>query len=740
MKKRLHIFEKIQNTVCRFLMFGIRPVFLVFIRDLKTIARSISVIIIMVGLCLLPSLYAWINIYACWDPYSNTGNLPVAVVNKDQGTVYNGKVINVGKSVIEELEKNESIGWVFVSEWQGNYGLNEGKYYALIEIPDDFSSKLVTLTTSTPQKPAISYRVNMKLNSIATKITDAAKNKLISTIKTSFVKTVTEEALNELKSEINSSNLKTSRIRELKNTLTQTNSDIARLKKHISAANEDSEKLQQYLNQCITTLPKVTEQLNSLQNITDANKSLTQQTKQTIQTISSDLNADIQNLTELNNRNQQMISTLQQINSNSINKDVIGVMEQCSSLCNSVHIMLKADAEQIRTLNTNYKLTTLSLLESSLKYADRLVVSERDALDKQIPLLRADTSKASINAALNSLSEISNEITKQTQDVSNNIQVNGRPLLNSLVDSLNAKLDDANNLAELGKAIQPQLNALAVFGGASSRLSVSQANRLNDNLTTLQNDLDRLNSKIDDVTIEDIDQLIDLTENNPSEISDFLSSPIEVKEETVYNTDTFGVGLTPFYTVLAIWVGALLSCALLTVECENTVGGIKLNLKQKHFGKMLLFLSLSLIQSTIVTLGDVFLLGVNPADFGLLMGISVLTSITFTVMIFTLVSLFGNVGKAIAMVMMVFQIAGAGGIYPIQTNPEIFGKLQPLWPFTYAINCYREAIAGPVWSSVQYNIRALLIFLGTFLILAVLKKPFHKLNTRMEEIYQRAQI
>ncbi|NLG92031.1 MAG: YhgE/Pip domain-containing protein [Clostridiales bacterium] len=740
MKKRLHIFEKIQNTVYRFLMFGIRPVFLVFIRDLKTIARSISVIIIIVGLCLLPSLYAWINIYACWDPYSNTGNLPIAVVNKDQGTVYNGKVINVGKSVIEELEDNESIGWDFVSEWQGNYGLNEGKYYALIEIPEDFSSKLVTLTTSIPQKPAITYRVNMKLNSIATKITDAAKNKLISNIKTSFVKTVTEEVLNELKSEIDSSNLKTSRIRELKNTLTQTNSDIARLKKHISAANEDSEKLQQYLNQCITTLPKVTEQLNSLQNITDANKSLTQQTKQTIQTISSDLNADIQNLTELNNRNQQMISTLQQINNNSINKDVIGVMEQCSSLCNSVHIMLKADAEQIRTLNANYKLTTLSLLESSLKYADRLVVSERDALDKQIPLLRADTSKASINAALNSLSEISNEITKQTQDVSNNIQVNGRPLLNSLVDGLNAKLDDANNLAELGKAIQPQLNALAVFGGASSRLSVSQANRLNDNLTTLQNDLDRLNSKIDDVTIEDIDQLIELTENNPSEISEFLSSPIEVKEETVYNTDTFGAGLTPFYTVLAIWVGALLSCALLTVECENTVGGIKLNLKQKHFGKMLLFLSLSLIQSTIVTLGDVFLLGVNPADFGLLMGISVLTSITFTVMIFTLVSLFGNVGKAIAMVMMVFQIAGAGGIYPIQTNPEIFGKLQPLWPFTYAINCYREAIAGPVWSSVQYNVRALLIFLGTFLILAVLKKPFHKLNTRMEEIYQRAQI
>ena len=201
-----------------------------------------------------------------------------------------------------------------------------------------------------------------------------------------------------------------------------------------------------------------------------------------------------------------------------------------------------------------------------------------------------------------------------------------------------------------------------------------------------------------------------------------------------------GVGLTPFYTVLAIWVGALLSCALLTVECEDRINGVKLDLRQKHFGKMLLFLLLSFIQSTIITLGDVLVLGVKPANFALMFGVSVLTSITFTVIIFTLVSIWGNIGKALAVVMMVFQIAGAGGVYPIQTNPEIFGMLEPLWPFTYAINFFREAIAGPVWGNVIYNFKSMLLFLVLFLLLVVLKKPFHKINMIIEHKFKEAQI
>ena len=684
------------------------------------------------GLCFLPSLYAWINIYACWDPYSRTGNLPVAIVSKDQGAVYNGKVVNVGDSVIEELKKNESIGWDFVDEWQANYGLNEGKYYALIEIPDNFTARLITLTTATPQKPVITYRVNEKLNSIATKITDAAKNKLVNNIKTNFVKTVTTEAIKTMKTEMDSTGLDVSKMSSLKDTLMQMNDDIDKLQQYISDSNKDSENFQAFITECSAQLPTINEQINSLQNILEADKSLARKTERTIESISSDLNTDIQQLTILDSYNQQLISQLKKANGNGLDKDTIAIMKRCSSICTSIDILLQADAQNIDSINKDYNLSGLTLVADSLRYMDRLVLSEKKALDEQIPILSADTSQASIDTALNSLSGISSEMTKLLITLSDQVQNNAIPTLNTL---------DAANITQLSRALVPQLDALAVFSTASGKLTVSQANDLSDKLTSIQSSLNTLISKLNGLSNNDLEYLTELVENHPDQIADFISAPITVKEVDIYNSDSFGEGLTPFYTVLAIWIGSLLSCALLAVNCKlQVIGGYKLNLVQKHYGKMLLFLTLSLIQSTIITLGDVYLLGVTPADFPLMLALSALTSVAFTVIIFTLVSLFGNVGKAIIVVMMVFQIAGAGGIYPIQTNPEIFGLLEPLWPFTYAIDYFREAIAGPLENSVVYNVRAMFIFIGAFLILAILKRPLHKLNEMFEEIYKRADI
>lgn len=740
MKKLISALQFLQQKIFKLVRYGILPVFQVFGHDIRTIFKNLSVMIVMVGLSILPSLYAWINIYACWDPYANTGNLPIAIINNDQGTVFNGRPVNVGNNIIDELKKNKSIGWEFVDDWQGNYGLNEGRYYALIEIPQNFSSGMVSLASTTPQRPAITYRVNEKLNAIAAKIANAAKTKLVNSIQTTFVKTVNEEAIKALKSESQKSNLSTSRLKEIKATFTQADSDIAQLRQYIGEANTQSESFQKYLNQSVATLPRITEQINSLEKITEANKSLALRTRQTVESVASDLNGDVAQLQELNRENQELLEKLKNVNGNSINQDVLGTMKQCSSLCDSLHIILTTDRSNLRTLNKSYNLSSLSFLEDSLDYMDSLVVNEKTALDKTAPLIRSDTSKGAVSSALGDLSRLSDEITSESRSLSDAFYSKGSPVLNSMVNNLSTQLEDSSGVIELSKTVVPQLNALAVFGGAGSRLSVQQANKLNVMLGTLRSDLNQLLDKMNQITSQNIDKLVDLAENHPSEIADFISSPIDVREVDVYDVGTFGVGLTPFYTVLAIWVGALLACALLSVECEDMIDGVRLNLKQKHFGKMLLFLCLSLIQSTIITLGDVFLLGVKPADLGLMLGFSAISSITFTIMIFTLCSIFGNVGKAIAVVIMVFQIAGAGGIYPIQTNPKIFGFLQPLWPFTYAINGYREAIAGPVWSSVFYNIRSLLCFAGVFLLLAVLKKPFHQINKAMEHKFKEAEL
>lgn len=720
---------------------AVLPVFLLFAHDVRTIFKNRSTVIILLGLCFLPSLYAWINIYACWDPYANTGNLPVAIVNKDEGAVYNGKVVNVGNGVIDGLKENESIGWDFVDEWQGNYGLNEGKYYALIEIPENFSARLTTLVSATPQKPVITYRVNEKLNSIATKITDAAKNKLVDNIKTNFVKSVTAEAMNTLNLQMQSADLNVSNISTIKDTLVELNNDVSKLQKYIAGANTDAQSFQDFVTQCSAQLPRVNQEVDALQNIIEADRALARSTQKTVESVSSDLNTDVQQFTVLDSYNQQLVSQLKAANGNKLSADPIKVMKHCSSLCDTVHALLTTDAQNVRSISADYNLTALSATADTIDYADKLVMSEKAALDAQIPILSADNSAQSVDKALTVLSGLSTEISKQITTLSASIQTNAAPTLRSLVTDFELQLDDVASIAELSRALVPQLSALAVFSSASGRLTVNQANELSKKLTDVQVSLNTLTEKISSVSNEDLEYVADLIQNHPNEISDFISSPIKVKEVDIYSTTTFGEGVTPFYTVLAIWIGALLCCALLAVGCRTEiVGGYELNLVQKHFGKMLLFLCISLIQSTVITLGDVYILGVHPVDFPLMLACSALTSVAFTILIFTLVSLFGNVGKAIAVVMMVFQIAGAGGIYPIQTNPKIFGLLEPLWPFSYAIDYFREAIAGPVWSSVQYNVRAMFVFIVVFLLAAVLKKRLHIWNEFFEQLYEQAQI
>ena len=119
-----------------------------------------------------------------------------------------------------------------------------------------------------------------------------------------------------------------------------------------------------------------------------------------------------------------------------------------------------------------------------------------------------------------------------------------------------------------------------------------------------------------------------------------------------------------------------------------------------------------------------------------MLGFAFLSSITFTIIIFTLVSLFGNIGKAMCVLIMVFQIAGSGGIYPIQTNPKLFQILQPIWPFTYAIDGFRQGIAGVSWSNVRHDALILICFLIVFLVLSLLKKPFHHVTESMSKKFK----
>lgn len=705
-----------------------KKIFKIFRRDLRSIRKNPAALAVVIGLCIIPSLYAWINIKACWDPYVNTGNLPVAVVNNDKGAVVNGKEVNVGNEIIDELKKNNAIGWQFVDSWQGNYGLNEGKYYAMIEIPSNFSEGLTSLTTGNPQKPDIIYKVNEKTNAIANKITDVAKDEVTKEIKSNFVDTVNKEAfnlLNQLGGKLESNKPE---ILQIRDTLESANSSLKEIQDFVQKANGDSKNLSTYLSSVKSDLPKVTEQINNLQNTVEASKSLITSTQQTVSSVSNSFSSDVITMQSMNQELQSLLTKLKELSTAMDNSKMIETVDKLVKLTDSLNKVITSNIESLEKINAVKPTDAISNLINKLNKTKDLVTSEREQLVALKTALSNNESKENIAKAIDSISTVSNEISSSLVNVSNSFYSNGMPALNNIGDSLKGGLDTANSVLETTKIVVPQLNALATFGIASSDVASQQADQITSKLSEFQDAISQLIEKTSGLTEENLNNIIDIMSKNPEEIASFISAPISVKQEDVYDAGIFGVGLTPFYTTLAIWVGSLLLTSLLTAECEDFEDGTKLNILQKHFGKMLLFLVISLIQSLIIVLGDMFILGVHPVNVPLMFGFAIISSIVFTVMIFTLVSLFGNIGKAIAVVIMVFQVAGAGGIYPIQTNPKIFGVLQPLWPFTYAIDGFREAIAGPIWDTVAKDMKALGIFLLIFLVLCVLKKPFHKIT------------
>lgn len=714
-----------------------KMLFKIFKRDLFKIKKNYAAIVIVIGLCIIPSLYAWINILACWDPYANTGNLPVAVVNKDEGAVINSKEINVGEQVIENLKENKSIKWEIIDEWQANNALNQGTYYAIIEIPQNFSNGLVSLTTSNPKKPNIIYKVNEKANAIATKITNVAKDKLTKEIKLNFVETVNEEAFNELnKLGLHLDNNR-SKVLAIKDVVNTAESDLSSIQAFINTSAKNSEDLKKYIYSMKNDLPIITEQINDLQKATESIKDLVNENRNNLNTINNDINS---NIIELQSLVREINNSLTSIKLSSGIKDEINKkLGKANNYINKMKDIVDISIKEINEINDVLNNAGLNNLVNELNNLNSLLSSEEKSIIELKQLANNGTVEE-LNKKIDAVIKSNDELMNNVVIISNNYYKNSNNIINNISKEYTNNLDILNSILETSKIIAPQLDALANYGIASSNESIKDSEELSRKISDIQESVSDLASKLENLNGDSLNQIIELLTKDSSEIADFISSPINVKQVDVYGEGIFGVGLTPFYSVLAIWVGALLAGALLTTKCEDFNDGNEPNMMQRHFGKMLLFLSISLIQSFIIVLGDWLLLMVPVYNVPLLFGLAMLTSITFTIIIFTLVSILGNVGKAIAVIIMVFQIAGAGGIYPIQTNPEIFGMLYPLWPFTYSINSFREAISGPVWENVWISVRSLLVYCIIFITLSILKKPLHKITHFMEHKFEESNL
>jgi len=238
---------------------------------------------------------------------------------------------------------------------------------------------------------------------------------------------------------------------------------------------------------------------------------------------------------------------------------------------------------------------------------------------------------------------------------------------------------------------------------------------------------------------ESLDMLLKLLKTDIEKESDFLSSPVKITEHRLYPIPNYGSAMSPFYTTLSLWVGAMLLISMLRVEPE--VEGRTYKSYEIYFGRLCIFLTISVFQAVIVTSGNLFLLGTHVVDKGWFVLFAILISSVFVTITYTLVSVFGNIGKGLAIIFLVLQFSSSGGTFPVSMASAFFQALNPFMPFTYAVGLMREAVGGIFWEVVLKDVMFLFIFIGICYVVALaLKKPLSSYTKKVAEKAERTKL
>lgn len=711
-----------------------KNIFKIYKNDLKDIFTNKVLLVIIIGLCILPSLYAWFNIKASWDPYGNTGNISVAVINEDSGAEIMNKKVNMGDELVKELKTNKDLGWKFVDRKKALEGVNSGKYYAYIEIPSNFSENLTSLVSKDIKKGTIIYTVNEKINAIAPKITSKGATTIQNEVNQTVVKTVSEVVLKAFKEAGIEIEKQLPKLSTLESNLVEVQGKFKDIDKVVDTAVDATDKVSDIIKDIQNDMPLIKDTITNSKNLSSDIKSFLNDSKTGLSQLSPILKNDLGLISEISSNAKNAVSDLiDAINkgSESAPQLIDNLSTKLSDLASSTNTLTKFLEKLNKLVPGNQLKSVIDSLNSISAKLDT-AVSSLQTIKNQV----ANGEKPPLTN-LNNLLKVIGDVNTITSSILNNFdsKIQG-PISNIIEDSFKvadniiAVLDSAEKKLP---AVEDILNTTLSFSGSAEKGASFIKEKLpyaKSVVDTIVDSMKKINNS------NEVNELISLLKSDVLKRSDFLKQPVDLVENRLYPIKNYGSAMAPFYTVLSLWVGILLLMSLLST---NVHGDYKPN--EVYFGRGLTFLTLTIIQALIVSLGDIYFLKVQAVNIPLFILISVFTSIVFTAIVYSLVSIFGNVGKAIGVVLLVIQVAGSGGTFPIQVTPQFFQNVYPLLPFTYAISAMREAVGGIYMPNLTKDISTLAIFIVVFVIFTVFfKKPINKVTEKIQDRFNESDL
>ena len=704
----------------------------IFRKDIKEVFRKANTWIIIVGLIFLPSMYAWPNILSSWDPYGHTNNIKVAVTSEDEGATVDGKDLNLGNSLVEGLKNNKNLDWQFVSNKQeAEDGVRIGDYYASIVVPKNFSKDMTSVSRTEPQRATIEYTVNEKINAISPKITNSGASAIANNISKNFVETangIIFERLHEVGIKFEE-NLPS--IEKAKEEIFKLNDNFSTYESTLSELIGKVEYGYNILNNVQNTLPEIDRvatnsimiadkagiTINNIQGFNERLLPIINNHLNVVEEVSKEANVIAKELQQKPDKTEE-IKARQKALDNRLQAST----ERLQLVKNIFEYFNKLSSERLFN-NKLERVTTLSNDITTIKEVNNNIYNKMDHYDKI-----ADTVKEEFVNKSARVNEVSSNMNSKL-----NVEV--APLISQVLSKAEVNIDKVSGIIAGAQGELPAVERKL----SETEVKISNAY---GKLLSLQAQMPSAKSKIQKLTDEikkadsgiDKNQLFNLLKVDYKQQAEFFANPVKLQENKLYHIENYGSAMTPFYTVLSIWVGSLLMSSLLTTKVEDEEK--KYKPYQKYFGRGLLFVIISLFQTLIITLGDMYVLGTQATSPYRFVLYALLISFLFSSIIYTIVCILGNVGKAVCIVLLVLQLGSSGGTFPIQMTSEFFQALYPKVPFTYSIGLLREAVGGVYIPAVERDIKILFIYLIIVLvggaILVSLKARSAKLSRERE--------
>ena len=539
--------------------------------------------------------------------------------------------------------------WIFTDEDDAKANVDKGKYYGVIILPEDFTSKIATLFDGTEiVKPQFDFYVNQKKNPIAPIIVNKAIGTIENNLDQAFVNAIVYKVMD------------TAEDANVVAEGTATTTDVITKLKN---KNKSIEQLRATLNTISLASDSAGNALNAVKDLLP-----------TVSNISTTSSKNISNMKDI-------IKSFNGVYTD-VNNNIGLIIDSAATISSNVNDIIQSGKIEE---NKEYLLNALNSLSSVLSQLNSII----------------DSLNGTQGVTLDKLKELTQQA----------------------LDDINKMIEDLNKTDEGSLA---DLKALDSTGKLTTNIDTV--------LVSLEDDINKIISKLGGATQSELYlKILNLLENKPNDVADFISTPIATNEIDLYEINSYGSKMAPFYTVLASWVGCTLLVSIVKTDIKKDKKLGKIKPYQAFFGRFMTFGILAVLQGLVIGVGDI-IMGVQVVNYPLFLLTIMLTSLVFMLIVYSLTISFGKVGEATAVVIMVLQVAGSGGTFPIELLPGFFQKLQPIMPFYPAMNALREIIGGFYGNNYIMYIGALLLHtIIPLLIGLVFRRPIIKFKQELSE-------